>query len=66
MSGARSIASTIGRSAGGVIGFQGQIPCFENLGCFEMDSPWFHSILRPAPPPDDPQKIQTKFYFSNR
>ena len=68
VTGARSVVSTIGRSAGGVMGAQTfiQAPCFDNLGCFEMESPWFHSILRPAPPPNDPRKIQTKFYFSNR
>ncbi|KAK2580877.1 hypothetical protein KPH14_005949 [Odynerus spinipes] len=39
--------------------------CYNELGCFDNDYPW-NWILRPFPPPQSPEKVNTTFYIINR
>ncbi|XP_057338618.1 pancreatic triacylglycerol lipase-like [Microplitis mediator] len=39
--------------------------CYEELGCFDNEYPWF-TLFRPYPLPKSREEVDTKFFFSNR
>ncbi|XP_075235096.1 pancreatic lipase-related protein 2-like [Lycorma delicatula] len=39
--------------------------CYKELGCFPNDYPWT-SVLRPVPPPERPEKVNTEIYMYTR